>query len=179
MARRGGDCGYMVMVQGEDSDLDRRRAAALGVRVAWSVDLDDIRGTHLHPRDLGGALLSIDTAVPPGSWRWAGPDWQRRRPSAVARALAGVEMQCAEPDAVAARWAALLGRAVQEGPNGTRQIALEQGVLRFAAGAPGADGVTAVDVAVTDRAHALAAATARGCARGDAVTICGTRIRFT
>src|SRR5258707_9139304 len=111
----------MVMVQTEDSDLDRRRAAALGVRIAWSIDLDDIRGTHLHPRDLGGALLSLDAALPPASWRWAGPDWQRLPPSAMAREIVGVEMQCAEGDAVAARWAALLGRDVHAGTDGTLQ----------------------------------------------------------
>ena len=80
------------------------------MRVAWQIDLDDIRGTHLHPRDLGGALLSLDAAVPPASWRWAGPQWQQQRRSRVARAIVGVEMQCAETEAVARRWADLLGR---------------------------------------------------------------------
>jgi len=178
MARRGGDCGYMVMVQSEDSDLDRRRAAELGVRVAWSVDLDDIRGTHLHPRDLGGALLSLDSAVPPSSWRWAGPEWQRAARSRVARAIVGVDMQCAERDAVAHRWSALLGRALADGPDGTRQITLDQGVLRFAAGAAGADGVTAIDISVGDRNAARSAAAARGLLHDDAVLICGTRIRL-
>jgi hypothetical protein len=165
MARRGGDCGYMVMVQTPDSDRDRRRAAELGVRVAWSIDLDDIRGTHLHPRDLGGALLSLDAAVPPESWRWAGPDWQHQPRSRVARAIVAVEMQCDAPDTVARRWAALLDRPVQSGANDTRQIALDQGSLRFASGPRGADGVTVVDVAAPARA-------------GTEVTICGTRLRF-
>jgi hypothetical protein len=178
MARRGGDCGYMVMVQTEDSDLDRRRAAALGVRVAWSIDLDDIRGTHLHPRDLGGALLSLDAALPPAAWRWAGPRWEQARRSAVAREIVGVEMQCAERDAVAQRWAALLGRAVQDGPGDTVHIALDRGVIRFARGPVGVDGVTAVDVAVADPDRALAAATAHGVSTGDAVVICGTRVNL-
>jgi hypothetical protein len=178
MRRRGGDCGYMVMVQSEDSALDRRRAAALGVRVAWSIDLDDIRGTHLHPRDLGGALLSVDTAVPASSWRWAGPDWQRQPPSAVARAIVAVEMQCAAPDAVARRWGALLDRAVRDGADDLWSIALDQGELRFAPGPAGADGVTVVDIAVADRAAAHAAASARGLLRGADVVICGTRLRL-
>jgi hypothetical protein len=178
MKRRGGDCGYMVMVQSEDSDLDRRRAAALGVRVAWSIDLDDIRGTHLHPRDLGGALLSVDAAVPAPSWRWAGPDWQRQTPSAVARAVVGVEMQCAEPAVVARRWGALLHRAAQDGPGDTWTIGLDQGELRFAPGPAGADGVTAIDVAVADRAAVLRAASARGVRDGEDVVICGARLRL-
>jgi hypothetical protein len=178
MARRGGDCGYMVMVQSPDSDLDRRRAAQLRVRQAWSIDLEDIRGTHLHPRDLGGALLSLDAAVPPAAWRGAGPDWTRKVHTAVAREIVGVEMQCAERDVVAERWSKLLDHPVGEAANGTLEIALQRGALRFAAGAPGADGVTAIDIAVADRARVLASATARGLVRGDDVVICGTRIRL-
>jgi glyoxalase-like protein len=177
MARRGGDCGYMVMVQTEDSDLDRRRAAGLGIRIAWSIDLDDIRGTHLHPRDLGGALLSLDAAVPAASWRWAGPTWQRLRPSARAREIVAVEMQCAEPDVVAARWAALLGRAVQEGPERPLQIALDRGILRFGPAVDGVDGVTVLDVAVAERDRAVHAAAERGCLREGEIVISGTRIR--
>ena len=178
MARRGGDCGYMVMVQTEDSDADRRRAAQLGVREAWSIDLEDIRGTHLHPRDLGGALLSLDVPVPAAAWRWAGPDWSRKRRTAVTREIVGVEMQCAERDAVAERWSRLLDRPLRAGANGVVEIALERGVLRFVAGNPGADGVTAVDVSVADRSRALAAAHARMLMRGDELVICGTRIRL-
>ena len=178
MQRRGGDCGYMVMVQSEDTDLDRQRAAGLGVRVAWKIDLDDIRGTHLHPRDLGGALLSLDTAVPPQSWRWAGPEWQHQARSRIARAIVGVEMQCAEPAAVARRWADLLGRSLRNGPSGRHAIALDEGELRFAPGPAGADGVTLLDVAVTDAAGARRAARARGLVAGDDVVICGTRLRL-
>ena len=177
MARRGGDCGYMVMVQTEDSDLDRRRAAALGVRIAWSIDLEDIRGTHLHPRDLGGALLSLDAATPAASWRWAGPTWQGLHASAMARTLAAVEMQCAAPEAVAARWAALLGRRVQNGQEGVLQIPLDRGTLRFVEGIDGADGVTVLDVAVADRHPIMEAAAARGCLRDGEIVICGVRIR--
>jgi len=178
MERRGGDCGYMVMVQTADSDADRRRAAQLGVREAWSIDLDDIRGTHLHPRDLGGALLSLDAPVPAASWRWAGPDWPGKRHTDVTREIVGVEMQCAERDIVAERWARLLDRPLRAGANGVTEIALERGVLRFVAGKPGADGVTAVDVAVADRSRALAAAHARSLIRSGDLVICGTRIRF-
>ncbi len=178
MARRGGDCGYMAMVQTEDSDRDRQRAAELGVRIAWSIDLDDIRGTHLHPRDLGGALLSLDAAVPASAWRWAGPEWERVPRSAAAREIVGVEMQCVDRDAVAQRWAALLGRDVRGGADGTLQIALDRGVLRFAAGAHGGDGVTAIDLAVADREHVIAAAAARGCIRNREIVISGTTIRL-
>jgi hypothetical protein len=179
LERRGGDCGYMVMVQVEDTDAARRRAAAAGVRVVWSIDLDDIRGTHFHPRDLGGALLSVDTPMPPAAWRWAGPDWPARSHTAVVRDLAAVDMACADPAATAARWAALLGRVAH--PAGERhEITLDAGRLRFLPGAgPGNDGVVAIDLAAGDGAAARVAAAARGLAHGDDwIRIGGTTLRL-
>ena len=179
MDRRGGDCGYMVMVQVEDSDAARARAAAAGVRVVWSIDLDDISGTHFHPRDLGGALLSVDTPRPPAAWRWAGPDWPARSRTAVVRGLAGVDMTCADPAATAARWAALLDRAAR--PVGAASaIALDDGHLRFLPGAaPGGDGVVAIDLIAADRSAAIAAAAARGITHGpDGIRLCGTTLRL-
>ncbi|MFQ5351781.1 MAG: VOC family protein, partial [Candidatus Binatia bacterium] len=76
LERRGGDGGYMVMLQTDDLEADRRRLDGLGVRVVWEITLDDIAGVHLHPRDLGGAIVSLDQPRPPESWRWAGPDWR-------------------------------------------------------------------------------------------------------
>src|SRR5262245_31647037 len=78
LERRGGDGGYMVMVQSDDLDADCERLDKLGVRIVWGIDLDDIRGRHLHPRDVGGAILSLDTPVPASAWRWAGPEWQQK-----------------------------------------------------------------------------------------------------
>src|SRR5512143_2318319 len=180
MARRGGDCGYMVMVQVNDTDVVRRRAAELGVRIAWSIDLDDIRGTHLHPRDLGGALLSIDTPVPTPAWRWAGPQWQEHVRTTVVSEVVAVDMACAEAAHAAQRWSALLDRPATLHADGVHEIALERGVLRFLPGArPGSDGVVGVDIAATDRLAALATARARGLTVVEgAVALCGSLIRF-
>lgn len=75
LARHGGDCGYMVLVQVTDMAAARSHLAACGVRTVWSADLDDISGTHAHPADTGAALVSFDRPVPASSWRWGGPDW--------------------------------------------------------------------------------------------------------
>lgn len=180
MARRGGDCGYMVMVQVEDTDALRRRAGDLGVRVVWSIDLEDIRGTHLHPRDLGGALLSVDTPTPGSAWRWAGPNWESQVRTQRVAEIAAVEMVCAEAAHAARRWGALLEREPQQHADGTHEIALDRGMLRFVPGAaPGHDGVIGVDLAATDRDAVLAAARARGRAVIEgAVALCGTLFRF-
>jgi predicted enzyme related to lactoylglutathione lyase len=64
MQRHGGDGGYMVMFDLEDLDGARARAREDGVRVVWEIDLPDISGTHLHPADTQGAIVSIDSSRP-------------------------------------------------------------------------------------------------------------------
>jgi hypothetical protein len=149
------------------------------VRVAWSIDLDDIRGTHFHPRDLGGALLSVDTPQPPAAWRWAGPDWRAHARTAVVDGLLAVDIACADPSATAARWAALLGASAV--PRGAAfEIPLDGTRVRLLPGAaPGRDGVVALDLRAVDRVAAVYAAAARDLAHGDDwVRICATTIRL-
>src|ERR1700689_2302298 len=116
LERRGGDGGYMAIFQVPDLAAARRRLAGLGVRVVWTSDLPDIAGTHLHPRDVPGAIVSVDWADPPDSWRWAGPDWTGPRAGEVARqeGISGLTVALEDPLAGARRWAAVLG--VDDGP---------------------------------------------------------------
>ncbi len=111
LERRGGDAGYMVLFQVDDTPATRARAGELGVRIVWNLDLDDISGTHLHPQDLKGAIVSFDSPRRPASWRWGGPRWVDG-PPADARAtpaIAGVEVGAVDPDDVERRWTALFG----------------------------------------------------------------------
>ena len=39
-------------------DAARARLDGLNVRVVWKADLRDAAGTHLHPKDVGGTILS-------------------------------------------------------------------------------------------------------------------------
>jgi hypothetical protein len=101
---RRGDGAYMAMFQLDDLAGARARAAALGIREVWSIDLDDISACHLHPADIGAAIVSLDRPVPPESWRWAGP-WQ---PHGDARTT-GLTLRARDPEALAARWGEVLG----------------------------------------------------------------------
>jgi hypothetical protein len=178
--RRGGDGGYMVMIQSSDLDADRRRVADLGVRVAWQIDLPDIRGTHLHPADVGGAILSLDQPEPAPSWRWGGPKWTDAVRTDVTRAVTGVEFASDDPEALAARWGRVLARRAERVAGDRFMIALDQGRLSFGGGdGRGPDRIHAYEV-VADGARILAAARARGVPTGDdSVTIAGTRFRFS
>jgi hypothetical protein len=112
LSRLGGDGGYMAIFQVAGREEARRRLDELGVTVVWSIDLADISTSHLHPRDDPGALVSIDWADPPQSWRWAGPRWIGDAPTPRAPGgLVGLTVEVDEPGAVARTWAGVLGLA--------------------------------------------------------------------
>jgi hypothetical protein len=108
LSRHGGDCGYMAIFQVADMDDARAHLARLGIRAVFETDLDDIRCTHVHPADLGAAIVSFDQAIPEPSWRWAGPSWQQEVRTEVVTGLAGVRLSATDPAALLARWGAAL-----------------------------------------------------------------------
>jgi hypothetical protein len=146
---RHGPGGYMLIVQVDDVAAARRRAADAGVRVVWQADLPDISGTHLHPRDIGGTLLSVDEARPPRTWRWGGPAWTGRTPDRVAPVgLAGATVAARKAAQTAARWAAVLGTpAPRSADDGAAELVLDGGVIRFV-DVEDREGITVFDVRV-------------------------------
>lgn len=102
--KRNGDGGYMVLFEVDDLDERESHLAAMGVRIVWRGDLPTIRGRHLHPADVGGAIVSIDQPVPNGSWLWGGPAWVAHQDTTVVTAIAGVTIGAADPATMQARW---------------------------------------------------------------------------
>jgi hypothetical protein len=168
----------MVMLQSDHLDADLARAGALGVRTVWSGDLPDIRGRHLHPRDVGGAILSLDEPVPAAAWRWAGPEWERHREAGQVREIVAVELESDDPVALARRWAEVLGRPLAPLVNGGAVIALERGAIRFVRSRDGrGSGVSGFDVAPREPDRWLAAARTRGAIVADGcISLCGVRV---
>ena len=109
--RVGGDGGYMVIFQLDDAEAARARAAELGVREVWHLDLEDISGTHFHPADMRGAIVSIDEARPAETWHWAGPEWTGQAGTGAPGRLEGVRITVENPGEVAERWGRILGVA--------------------------------------------------------------------
>jgi hypothetical protein len=146
LARRGADSGYMAIFQMPSLEEARRRIADLGVRVVWQVDLGDIAGTHLHPKDTPGAIVSLDWASPTDSWRWAGPAWTGAAPAHPAGGIAGITVEVEEPGAAAQRWAGVLGLDADAG--GRRAVVRLHAAgqeVRFVAATDGrAEGITEV-----------------------------------
>jgi hypothetical protein len=136
----------MVIFQLDELDQARERAAANGIRTVWQIDLPDISGTHLHPADTRGAIVSLDRADPPGSWRWGGPDWTGREGTGAPGRLLGATVAVEDPAAVAERW----GRVLGVEPSGQKLRLDHDGSVRFAEAA-GEEGLVEVSVAVPGR----------------------------
>lgn len=179
LEKRGGDGGYMAIFQTPDIAAARARAAAEGIRVIDQVDRPNVAMTHLHPRDIGGAIVSIDAMVPPEHWEWGGPDWRGNVRTEVSTAIVGAELQGEDPAAMAARWAAVLGAAAEPAGDAWR-VRLDDGAeLRFTPLRDGrGEGLTAFDVAVRDPGQVRARAEARGCIAEGEVALCGTWVRL-
>ena len=111
-------------------------------------DLPDIAATHLHPRDVPGAIVSLDWAVPEQSWRWAGPAWTGRVPDHAPGGVTGLTIEVNDPAAAARRWAAVLGVPAPGSGHTTVELPGPGQRLRFVP-APGGrgEGITEVTIA--------------------------------
>lgn len=127
--RRGGDCGYMLMFQVADLAERRTHVDELGIREVFEVAVGDMTEVHLHPSDVGAAIVALSQPSPPESWRWGGPDWERR---SAAKTLTGATVEVPDPASTAARWQTLLGEdpgwlgiTFHEGTRGLTEVVLE------------------------------------------------------
>ena len=176
LEKRGGDGGYMVIVQTTNLDAVRARLGALGVRVVWQVALDDIATIHVHPRDVGGAIVSLDEPRPPESWRWAGSGWKGRVRTDVVQGIASATLEAPDPERLAGRWAQVLGLPAPRRAGGAFELALEPGMIRFVPAGDGNESIAAVGLAAVDPRRALATAHERGLrTSGESVWIGGAR----
>lgn len=184
--RRGGDGGYMVIVQTSDAETQqacRARAAEAGVRVAW----EHVAGSHhmmqLHPGDLEAAFLEIDWEAHgelQGYWGAAGGRaWERHVRDDVVSDFAAVELQGPDPEALAALWGRVTGLPV-ETDGGVPTLGLDNARIRFVPDRDGrGPGLGGVDVIAREPERVRARARERGLrVEDDVVHLCGTRFRL-
>jgi hypothetical protein len=145
LERRGGDCGYMTMFEVADADGTRARLASLGVRTVWETVYDDITDLHLHPKDVGGAIVALDVTEPVGSWRWGGPAWAGRIPACGTGGVTGMTVAAVDPEATARRWSAVLD-APSTSATGLHLAGGAQQVTFVPAEGPSTEGIVGVDV---------------------------------
>jgi hypothetical protein len=174
LERRGGDGGYIVILQCDDADRRRAHYQSLGVRVANAMDYGDFDGTQLHPKDSGGCMLEVDqqtNGVPDGPWHPAGDDWERFVRTSGAQKMTSAIIQSQDPVKLAERWGEILDRPVAA----NLSIPLDNGAIRFSEPLDDrGDGLIGLQVTVKDPAATIATAETRGLPVGRAsVTIGG------
>jgi hypothetical protein len=160
----------MAIFQVDDVVAARGRVDALGIRRVWNADFETISSSHLHPADVGAAIVSIDEARPASSWTWGGPGWeQRSRPGK----LTGAVLSAPDPASLASKWGAALGAEVQGAT-----IPLDDGQLAFVPG--DTERLSSFCIAVTSVEDVLARARQQGLSVGhDSIHFHGVHLHLT
>lgn len=183
LERRGGDGGYMVILDSEALPRWRAHVAEIGVRIAAPLAIGDYEGMQLHPRDTGGALLEINTTLNGrdlGGPYWpAGAHWQQHVATTRVAGFAGAVLQSTQPQALAERWGRILQRPVQAA-GGQWEAPVDNAVLRFEPETDGrGEGLAAVVLRTRDAAAIRATAAQRGLpVDAQGVTVCGLRFEL-
>lgn len=144
LAKRQDTCGYMVLMQVDDFARTAEHLAQHSVRTIWQVERTQVSACHVHPKDIGGAIVSFDEMRPAADWLWAGPNWRAQRASDVT-ALLGCELQHPEPAVLAQRWGAVMSTPVINESDGSYVLVFtDQSFIRFSAAADdlGITGIT-------------------------------------
>lgn len=182
LERRGGDGGYMVILQCDEHAPRKRRVAELGIRKVLESDEPEHCTMQLHPRDTGGSFLEIDFQAggeaPDGPWLPAGRDWKPAVRTDVVRAIAAAEIQSPEPDALAARWSRILELPLERDAGGNPSLRLDNAALRFVPDTDGrGEGLGGVDIVAVDRPRLMSCAQQRGRRVTDEIVMIGG-VRF-
>ncbi len=181
--RRGGEGGYMVILDCDAIEPWLAHLAAVGVRIANDLDYPgEYRGLQLHPRDTGGALLEINHShggAWDGPYHPAGPRWQGAHGAAAEEQIMAAELQSPDPVRLSGRWSEILQRKVRDAA-GVPTIDLDLGVLRFVPAPDGrGEGLGGIDVKIPRHERAYFAARQKEVTQEDgALMLCGTRVRL-
>jgi len=114
LQKRRGDGGYMVIIQTKNFFEEKERIKSENIEIVWVADRKEnqveAKAIHLHPRDVGGAILSLDSMEPYDSWLWAGNDWKKKVNEQVVSFLNGVHIQSKDPEEGMKKWERALGK---------------------------------------------------------------------
>ena len=178
LERRGGDGGYMVIVQADNLAQEQARLAGSLIRTVFADDRGNAKAIHLHPKDVPGAIPSIDEMTPPESWLWAGDGWEQRAGTYVGRILA-VEIRSLDPHATGLCWAEAYGLELISSGDDWR-IEMGSTEMRFTYDAEVLEPtLMAIDFEAIDLPAVCSAADEMGLERAENVVIvCGVELHF-
>lgn len=178
LLRIGGDGGYMVILDSDDALRWRPHFEKVGVRIAQDLDRPTYRAAQMHPKDVGGTLMSIGHDVGGddllGDWHAAGKDWKKFMHTERVAAIAGVTMQSDDPKRLAARWAEIWKKPVHDDASGLH-VHTDNCKFYFVADKNGrGETMAGLDIKVNDKAAVLKGAREAGVPMdGETLRICG------
>ena len=186
LRHRGGDGGYMVIMQCDDIGARRAHVADLGIRLVSDSANEQSDGIQLHPKDVPGAIAelrwNVGDEVLDGPWSPAGDHWLPAKREHVVTAMAAAELQSDDPAGLAARWSEVLEISTSSDEAGHPTLSLDDAVLRFVEAADGrGEGLGGLDVATVDREHVVATARHHDLEVSEdesVVMLCGVRFRL-
>ena len=140
----------MLILQTDDLARDRARLERLGVRIVWQASHPDMSSVQLHPKDIGAAIVSLDQATPPGSWRWAGPGWNASVSSTSTPQILEATIQARDPATMAQRWCEVLGLEGSQETGDHWRVPISEGALNFARSLDGRETITEYVIATAE-----------------------------
>jgi hypothetical protein len=125
--KRGGDGGYMIIIQVDKFEDSQKLVNEYNIKTVWETDLPKAKAMHLHPKQMGGAILSLDWMEPKESWKWAGPNWEENISGPI-KGIDGVEIQSDDPELMLNTWLRVLGDVERDHEN---KILLDNTWIKF------------------------------------------------
>ena len=172
--RRSGDGGYMVIIQVDDFSDVQNNVKENNVTVVWESEHPEARAMHLHPKEMGGAILSLDWMSPKESWKWAGPNWKQFVNTSTINRFMGVEIQSDNPEAMKNKWQSVL--RVPENKIRDNEINLDNTWIRFVKDEDGrGPGVSAFCIEANDNESLLKKADQIGLLHKEKIVIGGVK----
>ena len=177
--KSGGEGGYMIIVDVENFEQENKRVESSEIKIIWNGDRQEegihARTIHLHPKQVGGAILSLDKMIPENEWLWAGTKWQECINNSLVDCLSGVILQSSNPDKLCSQWELALGKQRDSGD--MLNISLDQSNISFIKDSNSKeDGIYAFVIKTLDRSAILEKAKSKGFLVNDEISLGGVKI---
>ena len=170
--KRGGDGGYMIIIQVDKFEDSQKLVNEYNIKTVWETDLPKAKAMHLHPKQMGGAILSLDWMEPKESWKWAGPNWEENISGPI-KGIDGVEIQSDDPELMLNTWLRVLGDVERDREN---KILLDNTWIKFSQATDGrGPGISAFSLKAENSNEIIERAQNLGFMVDDKITIGGIK----
>ena len=170
--KRGGDGGYMIIIQVDKFEDSQNLVNEYNIKTVWETDLPKAKAMHLHPKQMGGAILSLDWMEPKESWKWAGPNWEENISGPI-KGIDGVEIQSDDPELMLNTWLRVLGDVERDHEN---KILLDNTWIKFSQAIDGrGPGISAFSLKAENSNEIIERAQNLGFMVDDKITIGGVK----